>query len=233
MDDIQLLEIEKYLKTKNLTQDIFLEVFDHFTAQVENLIKTEEMTFPVAFLVTKKKWQNEFIPVKKSIISLKKVPRIVKNIYLLQEKVLKRKAIIFGFLLLVLQIIIAKFFGTDFSVFSNILLNVFIFSVIIISGFSMLLFSKENDINVLGVYFKSNLFSLILIFCLISVFNSFLDFPVNIHKFFFDSVNSSAFFNEYFLSVVLTYAINNVLISYLIMYLVRYFKMKKKIEWAA
>lgn len=210
-----------------------MEVFDHFAAQVSNLIKTEKITFSAAFLLTKKKWQNEFIPVKKSIVSLKKVPKIVRSIYRHQEKILKKKAFIFGIILLVVQIAIAKFSVSDFSLFSNLLLNTFIFSVVIIVGFSMLLFSKENDINVLGVYFRSNLFNIISIFCLMTIFNSFLSFPVNIHKFFFDSVNSTAFFNEYFLSVVLTYFINNVLISYLIMYLVDYFKMKKKLEWAA
>lgn len=80
MDKIQLLEIEKYLKTKNLSQNIFLEVFDHFVLQISDLMTKNNVSFPEAFNQTKINWQDELEMVNADWLSFKKITRIEKII---------------------------------------------------------------------------------------------------------------------------------------------------------
>lgn len=48
-----LTEIEKYLKSKNLSSAVFAEVYDHFVIQISELMYNQENSFPEAFLQTK------------------------------------------------------------------------------------------------------------------------------------------------------------------------------------
>lgn len=231
MDKIQLLEIEKYLKTKNLSQDIFLEVFDHFVAQVTDLIKSNHMQFQAAFLEVKKKWQNEFVPVKKSIFSLKRVPKIVRSLYLQQEKSVRKNALISALVMVFLQFAVAKLFSAEISVLSNVILSLAAFLLVMILGFSILIFSRKNENNVLGLYFRTSLFSIMIGFGVLMMLRNDLDIVPNIHKFFYNSVNDLAFFNEDFLSVSLVYFTQNTLAAYFVLYLNKYFKIQKRIQW--
>ncbi|WP_312078806.1 hypothetical protein [Chryseobacterium sp.] len=80
MDKVQLLEIEKYLKTKNLSQDIFLDVFDHFIMQISELMSKNGISFHEAFNQTKINWQAELKMVKADWLSFKKIAKIEKSI---------------------------------------------------------------------------------------------------------------------------------------------------------
>lgn len=75
-----LMEIEKYLKSKNLSSAVFAEVYDHFVMQISELINKEEMSFTEAFLQTKVNWQNELKMVKADLFSFKRIAKIEKSI---------------------------------------------------------------------------------------------------------------------------------------------------------
>ena len=64
MEKNQLIEIEKYLKSKNLSSAVFAEVYDHFVMLISELINKQEISFPEAFVQTQIKWQNELEMVK-------------------------------------------------------------------------------------------------------------------------------------------------------------------------
>lgn len=75
-----LMEIEKYLKSKNLSSAVFAEVYDHFVMQISELINKQEIGFHEAFLQTKVNWQNELEMVKADLFSFKRIAKIEKSI---------------------------------------------------------------------------------------------------------------------------------------------------------
>jgi len=80
MEKNQLLEIEKYLKSKNLSSAVFAEVYDHFVMQISESINKQEISFPEAFVQTQIKWQNELEMVKADLFSFKRIARIERDI---------------------------------------------------------------------------------------------------------------------------------------------------------
>lgn len=80
MEKNQLLEIEKYLKNKNLSSSVFIEVYDHFVMQISGLMNNDELSFPEAFIQTKINWQNELEMVNADFFSFKKIAKIEKSI---------------------------------------------------------------------------------------------------------------------------------------------------------
>lgn len=80
MEKNQLIEIEKYLKSKNLSSSVFAEVYDHFVMQISELVNKQEISFTEAFLQTKFNWQNELKMVKADLFSFKRIAKIEKGI---------------------------------------------------------------------------------------------------------------------------------------------------------
>lgn len=72
-------EIKDFLQKKNLSSMIFIEIYDHFSVQISELMK-ENVSFQEAFLKTKIGWQHELEMVKADVLSFKKVARIEKTI---------------------------------------------------------------------------------------------------------------------------------------------------------
>ncbi|MEG2334462.1 MAG: hypothetical protein RSB79_07675, partial [Chryseobacterium sp.] len=93
-----LIQIEKYLKSKNLSSDVFAEVYDHFVMQISELINKQKISFQEAFLQTKVNWQNELKMVKADLFSFKRIAKIEKSI--LQDRFKKMMMIAFVFSLI-------------------------------------------------------------------------------------------------------------------------------------
>lgn len=108
-----LIEIEKYLKGKNLSSAVFAEVYDHFVMQISELINKQEISFTEAFLQTKFNWQNELKMVKADLFSFKRIAKIEKSI--LQDRFKKMMMIAFVFSLIL---------GTVFYCNENVYLGV-------------------------------------------------------------------------------------------------------------
>ncbi|MCD1115830.1 hypothetical protein [Chryseobacterium turcicum] len=90
-----LTEIEKYLKSKNLSTSVFVEVYDHFVMQISELMNKNEITFQEAFLQTKINWQDELKMVKADLFSFKRIAKIEKGI--LQDRFRRMMTISFVF----------------------------------------------------------------------------------------------------------------------------------------
>lgn len=90
-----LIEIEKYLKGKNLSSAVFAEVYDHFVMQISEFMVKSEISFQEAFLQTKINWQNELEMVKADLFSFKRIAKIEKGI--LQDRFKKMMMIAFLF----------------------------------------------------------------------------------------------------------------------------------------
>jgi hypothetical protein len=88
-----LIEIEKYLKGKNLSSAVFAEVYDHFVMQISELINKKDISFTEAFLQTKFNWQSELEMVKADLFSFKRIAKIEKGI--LQDRFKKMMMIAF------------------------------------------------------------------------------------------------------------------------------------------
>lgn len=99
MEKNQLIEIEKYLKSKNLSSSIFAEVYDHFVMQISDLMNGNKISFTEAFLQTKINWQSELEMVKADLFSFKRIAKIEKNI--LQYRFRKMMILSFVFSLIV------------------------------------------------------------------------------------------------------------------------------------
>ncbi|MBM7418536.1 MULTISPECIES: hypothetical protein [Chryseobacterium] len=99
MEKNQLIEIEKYLKSKNLSSSVFAEVYDHFVMHISELVNKQELSFTEAFLQTKFNWQNELEMVKADLFSFKRIAKIEKSI--LQDRFRKMMMISFVFSVIV------------------------------------------------------------------------------------------------------------------------------------
>lgn len=95
MEKNNLTEIEKYLKSKNLSTSVFVEVYDHFVMQISELMNKNQITFQEAFLQTKINWQNELKMVRADLFSFKRIAKIEKGI--LQDRFRRMMVISFVF----------------------------------------------------------------------------------------------------------------------------------------
>jgi hypothetical protein len=75
----QEFEIKAFLQKKNLSRVISNEIYDHFIAQISELMK-DNLSFQEAFLKTKFGWQFELEMVKANPFSFKKIARIEKTV---------------------------------------------------------------------------------------------------------------------------------------------------------
>jgi len=108
-----LIEIEKYLKGKNLSSAVFAEVYDHFVMQISELVNKQEISFTEAFLQTKFNWQNELEMVKADLFSFKRIAKIEKSI--LQDRFKK---------MMMIALVFSLILGTVFYFNENVYLGV-------------------------------------------------------------------------------------------------------------
>lgn len=80
MNPIQEREIGQYLVSKNLNQELFLEIKDHFIQQISLLMEEHASNFNEAFQRTKQGWKQELELVKADRFSFQKITRIEKEI---------------------------------------------------------------------------------------------------------------------------------------------------------
>lgn len=159
MDKIQLLEIEKYLKTKNLSQNIFLEVFDHFVMQISELMTKNEVSFTEAFNQAKINWQDELEMVKADWLSFKKIARIEKSI-------LKRRFEKMTYLSIVISLAggLAFMYSEDFYwIFQIILLSIYILFSVYNFAFKKMKFSEYRSMSFHPLILRNLLLALLLI----------------------------------------------------------------------
>ncbi|WP_144281828.1 hypothetical protein [Chryseobacterium echinoideorum] len=101
------LEIEKYLKSKNLSHEIFDELYDHFVLQIDELMK-EGISFQEAFLKVKIRWQHELKMVRSDWFSFKKIAKIEKNILQNRFRKITQLSVLVSFLTLLLYFIVPE-----------------------------------------------------------------------------------------------------------------------------
>lgn len=77
---IQEREIQQYLLSKNLNQNLFLEIKDHFIEQISTLMEEQKSSFDEAFQYTKLSWMQELDLVKADLFSFQKITRLEKEI---------------------------------------------------------------------------------------------------------------------------------------------------------
>lgn len=121
---IQEKEIQQYLLSKNLNQNLFIEINDHFIQQISTLMEEEKLSFEEAFQHTKLSWKKELDVVKADLFSFRKVTRLEKEILQKRFRNMMLYAAIFTFIL-------SKFIFT--------LSNAFMYSEIVLIGAMALL----------------------------------------------------------------------------------------------
>ncbi|MGH1519620.1 hypothetical protein [Chryseobacterium sp. JK1] len=73
-------EIVRYLLSKNLNRDLFIEIKDHFTEQISILMDEESIIFEKAFTKTQQSWSRELEIVRADFFSFRKITRIEREI---------------------------------------------------------------------------------------------------------------------------------------------------------
>lgn len=127
---IQEREIQKYLLSKNLNRNLFLEIKDHFIEQISTLMEDEKSNFDEAFQHTKLSWKQELNIVKADLFSFRKITRLEKEILQKRFRNITLYAAIF-------TLILSKFIFTAS--------DVFMYSEIVLIG-SMVLLLAYNII---------------------------------------------------------------------------------------
>lgn len=121
---IQEREIQQYLLSKNLNQNLFLEIKDHFIEQISTLMEEQKSSFDEAFQYTKLSWMQELDLVKADLFSFQKITRLEKEILQKRFRNIMLYAAIF-------TLILSKFIFT--------LSDVFMYSEIVLIGTMVLL----------------------------------------------------------------------------------------------
>lgn len=136
------LEIEKYLKSKNLSSVVFNEIYDHFVLQILELMK-KDVNFQEAFLKTKIQWQFELEMVKADLFSFKKLARIEKTV--LQSRF---RNIILSSTLFSLVGLIAVLFFNDYFYLLQIGLSIILFFLLFYNFvFQKMKFREYHDLS--------------------------------------------------------------------------------------
>ena len=76
---IQEREIQQYLLSKNLNQNLFLEIKDHFIEQISTLMEEQKSSFDEAFQYTKLSWMQELDLVKADLFSFRRLQYLKKK----------------------------------------------------------------------------------------------------------------------------------------------------------
>ncbi len=79
MNENQMTQIREYLLDKKLPIDILIEVQDHFAAQIQDMQRTDNMSFEQAFSVTRQSWHDELKPYWKGGLNLEEVSDFMRR----------------------------------------------------------------------------------------------------------------------------------------------------------
>lgn len=159
MEKDQLIEIEKYLKSKNLSSAVFAEVYDHFVMQISELINKQEIGFHEAFLQTKVNWQNELEMVKADLFSFKKIAKIEKGI--LQDRF--RKMMMMSF---VFSVIVGTLFYCNENIYlcvQGVLIIIHLFFLMYHFTFKKMSFSEYRKMSFHPLLLRNLLLMLIIL----------------------------------------------------------------------
>lgn len=164
-------EIEKYLKNKNLSNAVFVEIYDHFVMQISELMNTKNISFQEAFIQAKLNWQNELEMVKADAFSFRKIARIEKKILQTRFKKIVYSSVLFSVLLgLVGQISETSFFYSEIIILLS-------FVVILIYSFvwKKMSFREYQQMSFHPLLLR-NIVVVILIFPLVGYFSETFNF---------------------------------------------------------
>lgn len=170
MEKNQLLEIEKYLKSKNLSSSVFIEIYDHFVVQISELMK-ESFSFQEAFLKTKIDWRYELEMVKADALSFKRIARFEKHI--LKSRF---RNIILSSVALSLIGLAAFLFFDDYFFVIQIGLGVMVFSMLVYNfAFKQMKFREYIDLSFHPLILR-NLFVGCILFLTVGYFTQDINF---------------------------------------------------------
>ncbi|WP_106914427.1 hypothetical protein [Chryseobacterium aurantiacum] len=94
-------EIERYLLSKNLNSELFIEIKDHFIEQISVQQEEKNISFQDAFQQAKMSWKKELNMVKADFLSSRKIARIEKSVIQKRFKTITFSAVAFSLLLAV------------------------------------------------------------------------------------------------------------------------------------
>ncbi|WP_052248364.1 hypothetical protein [Chryseobacterium taiwanense] len=103
-------EIEKYLKSKKLSNAVLVEIYDHFVMQISELMNKNNISFQEAFVQAKLNWQYELEMVKADTFSFRKIARIEKKILQTRFKKIIYSSLLFSALLGLIVLISEEMF---------------------------------------------------------------------------------------------------------------------------
>lgn len=92
-------EIERYLLSKNLNSELFIEIKDHFIEQISVQQEEKNISFQEAFQQAKLSWNKELNLVKADFLSSRKIARIEKSVIQKRFKTITFSAVAFSLLL--------------------------------------------------------------------------------------------------------------------------------------
>ena len=96
-------EIERYLLSKNLNSELFIEIKDHFIEQISVEQEEKNISFQEAFQQAKTSWNKELKMVKADLLSSKKIARIEKSVLQKRFKTITFGAVAFSLLIALLM----------------------------------------------------------------------------------------------------------------------------------
>lgn len=103
-------EIEQYLLSKKLSQNLAFEIKDHFIQQISTQMEETNISFPIAFRQAQQSWKHELEMIKADGFSFKKIARIEKTILQRRFWKITLYALIFSLILLISTIISPSLF---------------------------------------------------------------------------------------------------------------------------
>lgn len=179
------IEVRKYLMGKNLTEDVILDIEDHFIQDIENSIDEKGMFFQEAFLETQKKWKKDFRPVKRWMLSLRTIPAIMKEYQANDEKSIGQHTLATVFIAFILQYFLARMVSFEtFAYFMLLPSALIMFSVLVIGWhFFSALFIKSKTRT--DVFFTGNVTKIILGYGLLDFIIGGYHFGINSFKVFY------------------------------------------------
>ena len=225
----QKKKIRSYLVSKQLPMDVIIEIDDHICTQINDLQINQDLSFQDAFFQTKKNWQKDLTLVRKSFISFRKVPKIVRDIQVNEMKSLISKSLkislIFSALSFVLAIFLLENSYFKFLLLSNSIVSIPIFCLIIYYLFSNL---KKGLVRS-EIYFYNQLLLIFLANAIIYWTKNLLNIPEQSVYFVFNDIfNAKITFASVF--ILLEDFLTNTIGIYFLFYLVIRMKAIKKIK---
>ena len=131
MNSDEIKEVDRFLQSKKLPLDIYIEIRDHFLNQIEDRMNTDDIAFHDAFEEVKLAWNND-LELKYNWLSGTKTPKFIYNIMVESDREIGIKSIKYSILLLLSILILGRFFNNieHFVIFNKIVnLSFYVFVI--------------------------------------------------------------------------------------------------------